>query len=92
MTGSSGWISSPDEDNDGWYDYNCKCNWTIEVDPSKHILFQILYVWTDPYQKQNGTTAVNTADSNLPHNDGSDKDYYNLHNSCVDRLQVHVIC
>ena len=86
MTGSSGWISSPDEDNDGWYDYNCKCHWTIEVDPSKYILFQILYVWTDPYQKQDGTTVET-------YNDGSDQDYYNiLDNSCVDRLQVHVIC
>ena len=57
MTGSSGWIASPDEDNDGWYDFNNDCHWTIEVDPSKSILFQILYVLTDPYQKQDGTVS-----------------------------------
>ena len=86
VNGSSGWIASPDEDNDGWYDYNAKCHWTIEVDPSKDILFQILYVLTDPYSKQRNGTLAKNSDIRRTYKDGLDQDNYN--NLCVDKLQV----
>lgn len=41
---SSGWIASPDQDANGFYDFNLKCFWTVVVDPSKHIRFQLSYI------------------------------------------------
>ena len=43
----SGWISAPDRDDDGLYDFNLNCLWTVEVDPSKLIRFQLMYVEMD---------------------------------------------
>ena len=41
---SSGWISAPDNDGDGFYDFNLNCVWTVEVEPNKLIQFQLMYV------------------------------------------------
>ena len=84
MTDRFGWIGSPDEDNDGWYDFNTDCHWTIEVDPSKAILFQILYVWTDPYQKQDGTVLY-SHDHRIHVNSMSLGDMFK---TCIDKLVV----
>ena len=32
LTDISGWITSPDLDEDGRYDFNLNCTWIIEVD------------------------------------------------------------
>ena len=34
---SSGWISSPDVDDDGRYDSNADCWWSIDPGPSKEV-------------------------------------------------------
>ena len=39
-----GLIWSPDEDGDGYYDFNLDCVWTVEVAENHVILFQVLYV------------------------------------------------
>ena len=45
---SSGWISSPDEDDDGRYDSNADCWWSIDPGPSMKValsftLFEVGY-------------------------------------------------
>ena len=79
VTGSSGWITSPDEDNDGWYDFNTNCHWTIEVDPSKVISFQIMYVWADPYQKHAAFFVPKS---------GAIESRHDKRKECKDRLEV----
>ena len=44
LRNKSGWISSPDNDGDGFYDFNLNCFWIVEVDPGKLIRFQFMYV------------------------------------------------
>ena len=50
LTQRSGWITSPDLDEDGFYDFNLRCSWSIEVDEDKAISFRILYIdlWPAP--------------------------------------------
>ena len=43
-----GWISAPDRDGDGFYDYNLRCQWIVEVQASKQIKYQVLYVLLAP--------------------------------------------
>ena len=89
MTDSFGWIASPDEDNDGWYDFNTDCHWTIEVDPSKAILFQILYVWTDPYQKQDGNVLYGNILNSGSHNHRKySVSLGDKRETCIDKLVV----
>ena len=44
VTKPSGWITSPDLDQDGFYDFNLNCSWIIEVAEYKLIAFQLLYL------------------------------------------------
>ena len=44
MTKSSGWIASPDFDNDGEYDYYLNCYWTVLVKDTSVVVFQVLFV------------------------------------------------
>ena len=44
LTDISGWITSPDLDEDGRYDFNLNCTWIIEADDKNYIKFQLLYV------------------------------------------------
>ena len=41
---SSGWITPPDMDSDSMYDLNLHCRWTVIVDNSSIIRFQVLFV------------------------------------------------
>ena len=54
------------------------------MDPSKAILFQILYVWTDPYQKQRNGTFAHQPFGYIDRSD--EEDYFN--SLCVDKLEV----
>ena len=42
LTDISGWITSPDLDKDGRYDFNLNCTWIIEVDERHFIEFRLL--------------------------------------------------
>ena len=44
----SGWISAPDVDGDGLYDFNQDCHWSIEVTKTESIQFQFLYILIEP--------------------------------------------
>ena len=39
-----GYISSPDQDRDGFYDYNLKCIWTVQVAENYVIGFHVFHV------------------------------------------------
>ena len=41
LTSSSGVIESPDEDNDGLYDHNLNCSWTVTAGEGFVVAFQI---------------------------------------------------
>ena len=76
LTDKSGRISSPDLDNDGYYDYNADCHWAIGVDSKKAILFHVQYVWTEPFEWQDGIFVT-------------DRDTRSIRAEC-DRLQVSI--
>ena len=44
----SGWISAPDADGDGLYDFNQDCHWSVEVTKTESIQFQFLYILIEP--------------------------------------------
>ena len=44
LSQTSGWITSPDLDGDGLYDFNVNCSWIIEIDENKVIAFWLLYM------------------------------------------------
>ena len=48
LTQTSGWITSPDLDGDGLYDFNLNCSWVIEADENKVIAFRLLYLEITP--------------------------------------------
>ena len=67
LTQSSGWITSPDLDGDGFYDFNLRCSWIIKVDEHKAISFWLLYIELRPapncvadilYVSRNSYTSV----------------------------------
>ena len=39
-----GYISSPDQDRDGFYDYNVICIWTVRVAENYVIEFHVFYI------------------------------------------------
>ena len=41
LTSSSGVIESPDEDNDGLYDHNLNCSWTVTAGKGFVVAFHI---------------------------------------------------
>ena len=43
LTQESGWISAPDENNDGHYDNGLYCYWHVEGQKGERIKFEILY-------------------------------------------------
>ena len=43
-----GWITAPDRDGDGLYDFNLNCWWTVKVPKSLQIQYQVHYVKLDP--------------------------------------------
>lgn len=47
LDSSYGWLSAPDRDEDGLYDFNLNCLWTVETQARKQIKFQVLYVILD---------------------------------------------
>ena len=44
MPPAAGWISPPDGDGDGCYDYNLECLYTVLGRKNEVIEFQVLYV------------------------------------------------
>ena len=44
LTSSSGWIASPDFDDDGYYDHYLNCFWTVHVKDNDVVFFQVLFV------------------------------------------------
>ena len=44
MTGTSGWVASPDIDEDGFYGNNERCLWIIETGIGKSVQIQFQYV------------------------------------------------
>ena len=44
LKSSSGYITSPDFDDDGYYDFNVFCFWHIQVNPNASILYQFEYI------------------------------------------------
>ena len=45
----SGWIASTDSDNDGEYDNNQDCLWTLNAEPNHVVLFRVMQLdleWT----------------------------------------------
>ena len=42
LTGSSGWFSPPDWDEDGLYDNDVQCYWTITTDVTRMIHLQFV--------------------------------------------------
>ena len=39
-----GFITAPDLDADGYYDFNLDCIWLIQVEPGKVILYEFEYI------------------------------------------------
>ena len=37
----SGWITSPDMDTDGQYDFNINCSWVVEAEENDTITFEV---------------------------------------------------
>ena len=44
LRNSSGYITAPDLDKDGYYDFNLNCVWLIQVNSSKVILYHFDYI------------------------------------------------
>ena len=44
LKNSSGYISPPDLDTDGYYDFNLYCFWHIQVNTNASIIYQFMYI------------------------------------------------
>ena len=44
MKRTAGFISPPDYDEDGYYDFNVLCHWHIQVNDNASIIYQFLYI------------------------------------------------
>ena len=52
----SGWITAPDNDADGLYDFNLNCVWIVEVDITMRIRYWFTYIGLD-VEYQYGTSC-----------------------------------
>ena len=61
MSSAFGWLSAPDTDGDGLYEFNINCTWTLEVTAPSLIQFFVTYVMLDPCDEGSDSLTVSIA-------------------------------